>query len=130
MQAALRLQAAILPGKRIEITAPELPERGTVELVIFLPDMADKAPQETPDASAAHNRYPDALNDEYNALIQTQWQRALTAQEATRLEELKAQINAYDGAADSDSVWERSLTRIREQLAEIRREVEALPDAL
>jgi hypothetical protein len=128
MQAALRLQAAILPGKRIEITAPELPERGTVELVIFLPEMAETAPQETLHVSAAHNRYPEALNDEYNALIQTQWQRALTMQEAARLEELKAQINAYDGAADTDSVWERSLTRIREQLAEIRREVEALPD--
>jgi hypothetical protein len=128
MQAAIRLQTAILPGKRIEITAPELPERGTVELVIFLPDMAETVPQETPNASAAHNRYPEALNDEYNALIQTQWQRALTAQEAARLEELKAEMNALDAASYPDSIWERPLTRIREQLAEIRREVEALPD--
>lgn len=38
MQTALRLKTAVLPGKRIEFTAPELPETGEVELIIVLPE--------------------------------------------------------------------------------------------
>lgn len=41
MQAALKLTARIQPGKRVEFTAPELPESGEVELFVILPDTAD-----------------------------------------------------------------------------------------
>lgn len=44
MQAALKLKAPILPGKRIEFTAPELPESGEVELIVVLPAEALPAP--------------------------------------------------------------------------------------
>jgi hypothetical protein len=37
MQAALRVQTTILPGHRIEISAPELPEGDTVEVIVLLP---------------------------------------------------------------------------------------------
>jgi hypothetical protein len=116
MQAALKLHAPILPGKRIEITAPELPESGTVELHIFLP--------ETP-----QSRYPEALNIEYNTLIQTEWQRLLTAEEEARLAEIRAEINAIDAASGEDETWKQGIKQIHEQLAAIRREVEALPNA-
>ncbi len=38
MAAALKLKTQVLPGKRIEFTAPELPEGGEVELIVVLPD--------------------------------------------------------------------------------------------
>ena len=34
---ALRVQAKVLPGKRIELTAPELLEGATVEVIVVLP---------------------------------------------------------------------------------------------
>jgi len=37
MQAALRLHTTILPGHRIELSAPELPEGSTVEVIVVLP---------------------------------------------------------------------------------------------
>jgi hypothetical protein len=38
MQAALRLETTVLPGHRLEITAPELPEGARVEVIVLLPD--------------------------------------------------------------------------------------------
>jgi hypothetical protein len=38
MQSALRLETTILPGHRLEITAPELPEGARVEVIIVLPE--------------------------------------------------------------------------------------------
>src|SRR5690349_6780965 len=37
MQTAFRLEATVLPGHRLEITAPELPEGATVEVIVVLP---------------------------------------------------------------------------------------------
>ena len=41
---ALRVVTQVLPGGRIELTAPELPEGGTVEVVVILPRPAAPAP--------------------------------------------------------------------------------------
>jgi hypothetical protein len=38
MQAALKLRTRVLPGSRIEVTAPELPENADVELIVLLPE--------------------------------------------------------------------------------------------
>jgi hypothetical protein len=38
MQAALRLETTVLPGHRLEISAPELPEGAKVEVIVVLPD--------------------------------------------------------------------------------------------
>ena len=43
MQAALKLVAPILPGKRIEVSSPDLPDSGDVELIIVLPTAPDEA---------------------------------------------------------------------------------------
>lgn len=39
MQAALRLETTILPGHRLEVSAPELPEGAKVEVIVLLPEM-------------------------------------------------------------------------------------------
>lgn len=38
MQPALRMETTILPGHRLEISAPELPEGARVEVIIVLPE--------------------------------------------------------------------------------------------
>jgi hypothetical protein len=48
MQAALRLKTRVLPGGRIEVTDPELPENADVELIVMLPEETE-APQEFKD---------------------------------------------------------------------------------
>lgn len=38
MQAALRMEATILPGHRLVISSPELPEGARVEVIVVLPE--------------------------------------------------------------------------------------------
>ena len=38
MQTALRMETTILPGHRLEISAPELPEGATVQVIVLLPE--------------------------------------------------------------------------------------------
>jgi hypothetical protein len=38
MQSALRLETTVLPGHRLEISAPELPEGAKVEVIVILPE--------------------------------------------------------------------------------------------
>ncbi len=38
MQAALRMETTVLPGHRLEISAPELPEGAKVEVIVVLPE--------------------------------------------------------------------------------------------
>ena len=44
MQAAIRTHAKVLPGNRLEITSPELPEGQTVEVIVLI-DRAAKPRQ-------------------------------------------------------------------------------------
>jgi hypothetical protein len=41
MQTALRTETTVLPGHRLEITAPELPEGARVEVIVVLPEKAE-----------------------------------------------------------------------------------------
>ena len=45
MQTAIRMQATVLPGNRLEIIAPELPEGQIVEVIVLLPVAAAKPRQ-------------------------------------------------------------------------------------
>jgi hypothetical protein len=38
MQKALRMETTVLPGHRLEISAPELPEGAKVEVIVVLPE--------------------------------------------------------------------------------------------
>jgi len=40
MQTTLRVQTTVLPGHRLEVTAPELPEGAKVEVIVVLPENA------------------------------------------------------------------------------------------
>ena len=40
MQTALRLETTVLPGHRLEVTAPELPDGAKVEVIVVLPEEA------------------------------------------------------------------------------------------
>jgi hypothetical protein len=48
MRAALRLKTRVLPGGRIEVTAPELPENADVELIVMFSEETE-APREFKD---------------------------------------------------------------------------------
>ena len=41
MQTILRLEATVLPGHRLEVTAPELPEGAKVEVIVVLPEQPE-----------------------------------------------------------------------------------------
>ena len=43
MQAALRLETTILPGHRLKVSAPELPEGVKVEVIVILPEQTAPA---------------------------------------------------------------------------------------
>jgi hypothetical protein len=117
MQTALRLQTTVLPGRRIEVTDPELPEGSKVELIILLP----------PETSAPPGRYPAAVEAEYNTLLQKKFARTLTAEEALRLQAVRDEMSAIDrNAPDMQALQAQKL---REELAHIRAELDALPDA-
>lgn len=50
MQAALKVKTTVLPGHRVEFTAPELPEGEDVELIVLRPgplpeDRSEQQPQ-------------------------------------------------------------------------------------
>jgi hypothetical protein len=38
MRKVLRLEATVLPGHRLEVSAPELPEGAKVEVIVLLPE--------------------------------------------------------------------------------------------
>src|SRR5689334_21901434 len=120
MQTALRLQTTVLPGQRIEITAPELPEGGQVELIILFSE-------HLPEGSATPpGRYPAWLEAAYNTLIQKKLDRTLTAEESLRLQTVREEISAIDqGYPDIRAMQAKKLS---EELAQIRAELESLSD--
>jgi hypothetical protein len=63
MQATLKLNTVVLPGHRIEVVAPELPEGARVELTVVLPEIAAKGmkPDESPKVYGSMIEFLDAL---------------------------------------------------------------------
>ncbi len=57
MQATITISATVLPGRRIEITGPELRQGQRVAVTIA-------------DDAASYRRYPSALEAEYDTLIE------------------------------------------------------------
>jgi hypothetical protein len=74
-------------------------------------------------------RYPKALQDEYEALIRKKLHRIMTPEEELRLETVRAEINRRDRQSDSWSACEQRATEIDSEITDMRRELEALPDA-
>ena len=63
MQAALKLNTVVLPGHRIEVAAPELPQGAQVELIVVLPETAvnETEPDESPKIYGSMLEFLDAL---------------------------------------------------------------------
>jgi len=117
MLTALRLSTTVLPGHRIEVIAPELPEGACVELIVTDP------------AVAPFRRYPSALEAEYDALTDKELHSTLTKVEALRLQDICSVIAEIDRLTLSDDVRSQRLEQVEAELAQLRTEIEALPDA-
>ena len=80
-------------------------------------------------APSAGDRYPQALRDEYEALLHKKLHRTMTAEETARLEVVRAEINWLDRQSESWSAWEQRAVEVDREIADLRRELQALPDA-
>lgn len=116
MHTALRLNATVQPGHRIEITAPELPEGSHVDVII------------TQESAEPYRRYPSTLELEYDALIEKELHGALTEAEALRLQKVCHIFAEIDELTLQGDIRTQRLDQIEAQLADIRAEIERLPD--
>ncbi len=73
--------------------------------------------------------YPAELLAEYDVLVDKKLRRTITLKELTRLQELRYQINAIDRQRPGQDVWDIQAQKLRDEIAQLRSEVEALPDA-
>ncbi len=113
MQTALRLQTTVLPGQRIEVSAPELLEGDTVELIILSAN------------TTSAGRYPAALEAAYDTLIQKKLAGTLTSEETLRLQAAREEISAIDQTYPD--IRAQQAHKLSEELAQIRAELQALP---
>lgn len=117
MLAPLRLNATVLSGHRIEVTAPELPEGAEVQLIVT----DSHAPANT-------SPYPSALEAEYEALIEKEMHGTLTAAEARRLAVTCQIIAAIDSITLGNDVRALRLDQLQHELSQIQAEVDLYPN--
>jgi hypothetical protein len=117
MQTALRLTTTVLSGHRIEITAPELPEGSRVDLIVTDPSMEP------------FRHYPSALEAEYDVLVDKELHGTLTKAETLRLQDICNVIAEVDRLTLSNDIRNQRLDQVEAELAQLRTEIEALPDA-
>jgi hypothetical protein len=136
--ALITIEGVYENGKVELAESPEGVERANV-MVTFLPDVnagriksvrKDRnSPVQGEAALMEGERYPKALQDEYEALIRKKLHRIMTPEEEVRLENVRTEINRRDRQSHSWSVWEQRAAEIDGDIADLRRELEALPDA-
>lgn len=117
MQATLKLHTTVLPGHRIEVTTPELPEGAHVELIVTDPSVEP------------FRLYPSVLEAEYDALIDKELHCILTEAETLRLQDICHVIAEIDRLTLSNDIRIQRLDQVEADLAQLRAEIEALPDA-
>lgn len=117
METALRFNTTVLPGHRIEVMTPELPEGSKVELLVTDPSVKP------------FPHYPSVLEAEYHTLVDKELHGTLTAEETCRLQDICNVIAEIDRLTLSDDIRTQRLRQVEDELAEIRKEIEALPDA-
>lgn len=100
-------------GERVEITVLSIPD----------PPVREKS------EPVAENRTPQMLREEYKALIHKKLHRTLSEKDAARLEAVRAEINQLDLQSESWMHWEQRASEVDREIADLRRELEALPDA-
>lgn len=107
----------ILPGRRIELTVPELAEGTHVQLVV------------TETTGEPGRCYPPALEAEYKRLIDKKLDRTLTETEALRLKEVRDAISDIDRQVLTNDIRIQRLDEIEVKIADIRAQIETLPEA-
>jgi hypothetical protein len=117
MQTAVRLSTIVLPGHKIEFTSPELTEGASVEVIVA--DSLDELLRS----------YPSALEAEYDALIEKKLDRTLTSEEACRLQDIRNVFAELDRLNLGDDIRVKQLDKIEAEIAQLRTEIQALPDA-
>ncbi|HLK56966.1 MAG TPA: hypothetical protein VKU00_10395 [Chthonomonadaceae bacterium] len=85
-------------------------------------------PSATSDEVVA-GRYPTALLQEYHALTDKKFKSTLTVAEAERLQAIRNEIAELDKQRPRPDTWDRQAEQLRQELAQLRAEIEALPDA-
>jgi hypothetical protein len=63
MQAVLRLETTVLPGHRLEVSSPELPEGAKVEVIVVLPEQPVTARRSMLEFLASLPPRPSPLQD-------------------------------------------------------------------
>lgn len=125
-------------GKVVLAARPEGIERAKVRVTFLIDARASRARQggkgKEPDVQRAvppeaQDRYSPILREEYKALIQKKLRRLLTEGDAARLKEVRAEINRLDGQTESWPARETRAREVEQELDNIRRELEAMPDA-
>lgn len=79
--------------------------------------------------SVVEGRYPPSLREEYADLIHKTLHRTITPAEANRLEAVRAEINRIDSQSASWKAWEQRAVEMDVELAALKRQLEALPEA-
>lgn len=80
------------------------------------------------DSKAGYD-YPTALMIEYKALIVKKPRLKLTPKDTARLQAVREEINAHDSLRSRPDLWDKKHQILREELAQIRAEAEALTKA-
>ena len=73
--------------------------------------------------------YPAPLMREYHALTDKKLDRIITPAGSIRLQEIRCAIAETDAQQPRPDTWDIQAQKLREELAQIRAEVEVLPDA-
>ena len=92
MQTAIKLNATVLPGHRIEIINPILPIGKCVEVVI------------SDEATSVWGQYPSAINAEYDRLTDKKLNGTITDEEAIRLKDICHIIDEIDRVTLYDDI--------------------------
>ena len=97
-------------------------------ITAMAPISATKTPIKSP-LDSAFGSYPALLIREYDALTDKKLRRTITPSERTRLQEVRDEIAAIDEQRLRPDTWDVQAQKLRQELAQLRAEVDALPDA-
>lgn len=107
----------------------ELQEGGLSGLVQnLLLEAQQRAPATELHSRVIEDRYSKELRETYQSLIDRKLESGLTPEEEIELAETRAEINRIDQASPQWQVYEQAASVIDRELADLRREIEALPE--
>lgn len=88
----------------------------------------EQTPVTAPVVAPPFPGYPAPLLAEYHALVDKKMRRTITELEAARLQEIREKIDEIDRQRPRPDIWDIQHQKLRDELAQLRAEIEALPD--